>query len=163
MNCELQSLEKLQLLSHPAITLSPLEDPLLNPLIAHIFSQTYILKASLNYSQYVLAQEGSSESTVIWSALQPSFWQRSEFGSLSSSSAAISNMLVRTCTRGICKINNQQKRDIGHFSVEQKTKPKRHWTRIKLANSDHILNYFQRRFGKGTEAMQRMKNQQCMP
>lgn len=55
MNGGLQSLDKLQFFSHPAITLSPLEDPLPNPLITHIFSQTYILKASLNYSQYVLA------------------------------------------------------------------------------------------------------------
>lgn len=74
--------------------------PLLDPLISTFFSQTCILKASWNYSQYVLPQEGSSSvSTAIWSALQPSLWQRSEFGSLSSGPAAISNMLVRTCTR----------------------------------------------------------------
>lgn len=47
--------------------------------------------------------------------------------------------------------------------MEQKTKPKYHLTRIKLGNLDHILNSFQRRVGKGTEAMQRTRNQQCMP
>lgn len=47
--------------------------------------------------------------------------------------------------------------------MEQKTKTKYHLTRIKLANSDHILNSFQRRVGKGTEAMQRTRKHQCMP
>jgi len=46
--------------------------------------------------------------------------------------------------------------------MEQQSETKYHLTRVKFANSDRILNSFERRAGKDTEAIPRKISAMCV-